>query len=338
MKKKILFYIRIIFTVLLAGFALFKAGLLHEEGRSKFISLMSNVKWFYVIASVIIMFVLNFSSSVKWYMLLTSKKIKIRLWRIYAYYNIGKFFNLILPTSMGGDVVRIFQLGQYIENKQLAAASVIVERFTGLIVLMIMAVLAVIINQKEFNQLWLSIALTLGSIGLGVIIWIVLNNSFYNFLYEKVGLKIKVVGKVLSKLNKIRLTIIEFKSDNRAMVWAIINSIIFQFLAVINVWISSKAFNDELNFLTSLIAVPVILFIMNIPFSIGGIGLMEFGYVFTLSLFGISPELAVSTALLIRIKGIFDALLGGVFYLSLNKNRSLVKEIKNEQKLNLKNN
>jgi uncharacterized protein (TIRG00374 family) len=261
-------------------------------------------------------------------MLLLSKKIKINLWRIYAYYSIGRFFNLILPTSMGGDVVRIFQLAKYTGDKNTSAASVIVERFTGLIVLMLTAILAVIVNQKVFNQMWLSVALTVASIGLGIIVWIVLDGRVFSLLHEKLGLRIKIIGKILNKLNKIRLTILEFKANKNAMFWAIINSVIFQFLAIINVWITSKAFSDELGFLTCLIAVPVILFIMNIPFSIGGIGLMEFGYVYTLSLFGISPSLAISTALLIRAKGIIDALIGGMLFAFLDKDRSLIQEIK----------
>lgn len=326
MKRNIGFFLRIIGTIFLAGIASYKAGLLDEAGREKFVSLLVNVRWFFVVASVLIMFVLNLSSSVKWYMLLLSKKVRVSLWRIYAYYSIGRFFNLILPTSMGGDVVRIFQLSKYTGDKNNSAASVIVERFTGLIVLMLMAILAVIINQRIFNQIWLSVALTIASIGLGIIVWIVLDDRVYSFLNNRLGLRIKIIDNILNKLNKIRLTVIEFKSDNNAMLWAIVNSVIFQLLAIINVWITSKAFSDELGFLTCLIAVPVILFIMNIPFSIGGIGLMEFGYVYTFSLFGISPTLAISTALLIRAKGILDALFGGLLYIILDRDKLMVKK------------
>ncbi len=49
---------------------------------------------------------------------------------------------------MGGDVVRIFQLGKYTGKKHTAAASVIVERFTGLMTLMLFAIIAVVINIK----------------------------------------------------------------------------------------------------------------------------------------------------------------------------------------------
>lgn len=332
MKNKFLSnFIKITFTVALAIYAFYKSGLFDADGQEKFLGLLSNVRVGYLIFSILLAFFLNLSSAIKWNMLLNSRGVFVKLWRIYAFYSIGKFFNLILPTSLGGDVVRIYQLGQYTGKKHTAAASVIVERFSGLIVLMIMAVIAVIINIKVFNQVWLSIALLSGSIFLGIIVWIIFSQSVFDFFYNIIGRKIKIVGKIFNKIQKIRQMIIEFKSDKKAMVWALINSLIFQLLAVVNVWISAKAFNDELSFITSLIAVPVILFIMNIPFSIGGIGLMEFGYVFTLPLFGISTALSISTALLIRFKSILDALIGGIFYLFLKNNKSIVDEISKEQ-------
>lgn len=327
MKKKINFLIRIIVTIMLISFASYKADLLNEAGREKFLNLMTNIRWGYVILSFGLMFVLNFVSSVKWNMLLSSRKIIVKIWRIYAYYNIGKFFSLILPTSMGGDVVRVFKLGKYTGKKHSAAASVIIERFTGLLVLLLFTIVAVVVNLKIFNQIWLSFALIIASFALGLVIWIVVDSRVFIF-FDKTFSKFKLIAKIFLKIEKIRKTLVEFKSNSKAMYWAIFFSIIFQILAVINVWVSAKAFSDELDFITCLVAVPVIMFITNIPFSIGGIGLMEFGYVYTLSLFGISPSLAISTALLIRAKGIIDALIGGMLFAFLDKDRSLVQEIK----------
>ena len=326
MKKKLSNIIRFFFTLALFLFAFYKAGLLNENGREKFLSLLSNVRWEFVIFAVLLSFVLNLSSSIKWSMLLKSRNINVKLWRIYAYYNIGKFFNLILPTSMGGDVVRIFQLGKYTEKKHSAAASVIVERFTGLVTLIIMAIGAVVINIKLFNELWLTASLGIGAIGLAIIAWLILDERPFKYFRNLLSRRSKIFEKIFTKLDKIRQPVLEYSSNKKAITWALINSLIFQLLAVINVWISSLAFGDDLSFYSCLIAVPVILFIMNIPISIGGIGLMEFGYVFTLSYFGASPSLAISTALLIRTKLIFDASLGGLWYFFLNKEKSPIKK------------
>lgn len=310
--------IRIVVTLLLVGMALHQAGLLNEEGRKTFYILLDNTNYYFVGLSFLLTFLLNLASAIKWKMLLVSKKIHVSLARVYAYYNIGKFFNLILPTSMGGDVVRIFQLGNYTGDKHTAAASVIVERFTGLVTLLLFALLAVIINLSLFQQLWLTVSLGAGCLALIIVTWLVFSQTAFTALKRFSSNRHRVVDNLVSKVEKIRKPVMEFKDDRKAMHWALLNSVIFQFLAVVNVWISALAFSNEIDFMTCLLAVPVILFIMNIPFSIGGIGLMEFGFVFTFSLFLVSPPLALSTALLIRAKGIIDSLLGGILYLYLN--------------------
>lgn len=330
-KKSISFFIRLIFTLGLIYYAFYKSGLFDESGRGQFINLLSDVRWVYVVISVLLSFVLNLSSAVKWFMLLLSKNIKVSLWRIYAYYAIGKFFNLILPTSMGGDVVRIFQLGNYTGRKHTAAASVIVERFTGMLTLILMAFGAVIINIKLFNEIWLTASLGLGILALIIIAWLILSKKPFDFIQNRLGSRIKILRKISSKLDKIRQPVLEFSSDKKAMTWAVINSIIFQLLAVINVWVSALSFSNELTLISCLVAVPIILFIMNIPISIGGIGLMEFGYVFTLTFFGASPALAISTALLLRGKSILDGLIGGIWYIALNnKEKSSIRELSSQ--------
>jgi len=129
-KKKIFSLFKWLLTLALIIFAFMKAGLFDEAGREKFYETLKDVRVEFVVLSVLILFILNLSSSIKWYMLLKSRHIQIELWRVYAFYNIGRFFNLILPTSLGGDVVRIYQLGKFTGKNHTAAASVIVERFT----------------------------------------------------------------------------------------------------------------------------------------------------------------------------------------------------------------
>lgn len=333
MKRKILSLIKWIFTFALIAFAFNKAGLFNEAGRDKFLLMLKDVKIIFIMLSVLILFILNLSSAIKWYMLLKSRGTVIELWRVYAFYNIGRFFNLILPTSLGGDVVRIYQLGKFTGKNHTAAASVIVERFTGMLTLMIVAAIAVILNLKLFNQAWLSIALLCGIALMASLAWLIFDENSVQIFRKIFGSKIKIVTKIFAKIDKLRKPIFEFKNDRNAMVWAIINSLIFQLLAVINVWLTALAFGNELTFLSLLVAVPVILFIMNIPFSIGGIGLMEFAYVFTLPLFGASASLALSTVLLIRAKSILDSIFGGIFYLLLNKQKVSVREMKADSKI-----
>lgn len=267
-------------------------------------------------------FVLNLSSAIKWKMVLDTSGLKVSLWRNYAYYNIGKFFNLVLPTSMGGDVVRVLLMGNFTGKKHTAAASVIVERFTGLMALLFFATVAVILNIRSYNHTWLSLSLMTGILALVSVAWLVLSDKAYFFITSYLQNKNRFISLFISKVEKIRKPVLDYSNNWNTIAWALFNSVIFQLLAIFNVWFSSLAFGSEISLATCFVAVPVIMFIMNIPFSIGGLGLMEFGYVFTFSLFSVPTSLALSTALLIRSKGIVDCIIGGVLNLFMNNSKT----------------
>src|SRR5262245_48683474 len=61
-----------------------------------------------------------------------------------GYYFIGMFFNLMLPTSVGGDVVRACYLDDRSGRKLAAFVSVFVDRCSGLLVLLSLACAAVL--------------------------------------------------------------------------------------------------------------------------------------------------------------------------------------------------
>jgi uncharacterized protein (TIRG00374 family) len=327
MKKKVTILLRILFTLLLCGYVLYKAGIFQDSGKEKFLELLAGTDYRWVLLSLGVTVVLNFLSALKWRMLLQSRGSLVGLCRLYIFYNIGKFFNLILPTSMGGDVVRVYLLGEYIQKKPQAAASVIVERFTGLISMLVFALIAMLLNLDKFNQKWLFLALFVCILIAAGILWYAMNTERKQVSSPFSG-KTGVLQKILKKIALIRNAIREYADDRNALIVAMLNSFAFQFGAVINVWVSARVFSDELSFFLCLITVPVIMFIMNLPFSIGGIGLMEFGYLFVFSLFNVSPALAVSIAMFIRIKIILDAFVGGLFYITGHKGESLIQKIR----------
>jgi len=81
------------------------------------------------------------------------------------------------------------------------------------------------------------------------------------------------------------------------------------------VYVTALAFSAEVRFSELLVAVPLIMFIMNLPISIGGIGLMEFAFIFIFDISGYSSALALSTALLMRFKSFLTLGLEGCFIL-----------------------
>ena len=329
-KKSGLRFLQIIVTTALLVYVFQKAGLLTVDGWQKLLTTFSNANLYLVLLSVVLLPLMDLSSSFKWYLLSRACDFSVSLWRLYAYYIVGRFFSLVLPSSIGGDVVRVHELGRHTGRYADSAAIVFVERFSGLAVLVMLAVVAVAVNLRTFDMPWLTLSLAIGAIGVGFVCWVIIDHRPYNFVSKVAGERLPLVSLVLNKIGKLRSAILVFREKPEALWIAIVNSLIFYFLAILNVWVSTLAFDDSVKFSTMFVAVPVIMFIMNLPFSIGGIGLTEFAYSFTFGLFGIAPSVALSTIVLMRIKTLLAAGLGSLIYPLVSDGMASPKELSRE--------
>jgi uncharacterized protein (TIRG00374 family) len=261
-------------------------------------------------------------------MLLLSRNVKISLWRIWAYYLIGQFYNLILPTSMGGDVFRMHELRRYTGRGAEAVASVFVERFTGMVMLVVLALGAIFVNLNQFNRFLINFSLAAFSGVVIIIGWMILDQGPLNFIQAHFSRSLPFLTPIFEKIGRFQAAVQEYRNDGYALMWAFINSAIFYLLAILNVWLSAKAFDPDISIKAALIATPVILLLMNLPISIGGIGLMEFAFTFTFDLIGVGSALGFSTALVIRGKLFMDAGIGAVCLPLVARGSSIKEDIK----------
>ncbi|MCI5147657.1 MAG: UPF0104 family protein, partial [Candidatus Electrothrix sp. AR3] len=224
-------------------------------------------------------------------------------------------FNLFLPTSVGGDVVRVWELGRHSGRTYDALASVFVERLSGMVTLALISILAVLLELHRYNLPILNGSLLFLSAVILVIIWLVLDSRILPLLSRLLGHHFVPIVQMLEKLERVQQAIQEYKDDHLVLVQVLAISCLFYFLAVVNVWISALAFMSEVTFASMLLAVPAIMLVMNLPISIGGIGLMEAAFALLFPLFGYTATLALSTALLMRFKTILYGVAGGFLHL-----------------------
>lgn len=313
---------RIFACAALIVIVMYRADILSEDGRERFWSILTQASIFFLILSVVIGPFIHLVSSAKWYMLVRTHRMKVGFFRLFAYYMVGQFYNLVLPTSVGGDVVRGYELGRYTGQKIDAMASVFVERYTGIIVLVVLSAFAIVLNLKIFNVPLITISLGLFALALGLISWGVFDRRPFRILQALLAGRSVLMQNIFLKMEQMQDAIDRYKYDKSALTWAFINSFIFYFLAIVNMYITARVFAPHIDFQGIVIATPVIMLIMNIPVSIGNFGLLEFAYTFTFELLGYGPALGLSTALLMRVKSILDGGLGGLlhpFYSTYNR-------------------
>jgi uncharacterized protein (TIRG00374 family) len=84
----------------------------------------------------------------RWGALVWSVGIQVSWWRLVDLFFVGSFFNLFLPTGLGGDAVKMYELSHDDGKTAEAISSVVVDRFVGLFVLFALAVLALMGGYK----------------------------------------------------------------------------------------------------------------------------------------------------------------------------------------------
>jgi glycosyltransferase 2 family protein len=302
------------FAIGLLLLSLHLAGLTDPQGRQELWVMLRTANPGLVLLAFVFIPVIELVNSTKWLCLCRDAGFSVSLSKLFAYNMISQFFSLILPGSVGGDVMRVHLLARGTGRYPEAAAVVSIERITGLLVLIALTVLC---------AAWLSITRDLGWIPLGAaaaaVISVVGVTAFVRVdlaswarAYEarSRGWLARVLGIAASLLDAMA----GMSRRPRTMAIAFLNSLVFYGFAVANGWIGVRVFDPDASLAGVALAVPLIMFLMNIPVSIGGIGVMELAHVFVLGAVGIDPAVALSAAVLLRFKSLTAAAAGWIFY------------------------
>ena len=135
------------------------AYLFFTTDKEKFVSALSSFNYNYI-PLIILLLILNYVvSSFRWKTLIlneNSEKVSVKY--LTSLYFVGSFFNNFMPTSIGGDVYKVFKLGQKIEDNADAFTATFMERFTGVIALVLISYCGLLMDFNTWvNLLPLSI-------------------------------------------------------------------------------------------------------------------------------------------------------------------------------------
>lgn len=312
MKKSYYKILQILITILLVILVSYQAGLWSTSGRDVFAKMLINANLTLLIVAVVFGVIVNLLSAFKWYLLCRSQQLNAGFWRVFVYYVIGQFYNMFLPTSVGGDVVRSYQLGKFTGRQSDSLASVFVERYTGVLTLLLVAAIAMLTQISRLDSRLVIFCIVFFAIVLSFVTWFVVDPRPYQWMKMQALARWTRLQGVFSKLDRLVLSIDAYRHQPFVLAVAFLNSVLFYLVAVMNVYLCALVFNLNVLFLDVLIATPIIMLIMNIPLSFGNIGFMELGYSTMFALMGYGPELGLSIAILMRFKSLFDALIGGI--------------------------
>ena len=313
-KKETLYKVlRIVISISLIVFLLSRANLPELVAVLK----SANVWWFLV--ALLVEFIRVLISSYRWQILLSAKKIHNSLGSLISFYMVGYFFNMLLPTVWGGDVVRTYELAKYSERAADSIASVLVERTLDLVGLFVICwVSLAVFGLKRFEGT--NILPIISGLSMTVLFLVVL--LFNRRLMEK----LISLGRIIkwwdteAKLRGTYDSLLELALYRRSLGTAFGVSLIYQFVGIISAFLISQALGLGVPFSFFLVVMPIIWVIMMIPISIAGLGVRESAFVFFFAQHGVPTESALLLSLLFFSLTLVLALVGGSIY-GLGKHR-----------------
>jgi hypothetical protein len=282
MKGKKLFplLLRIVVSIALIGY--FLLILTQKQGGlatafHKLLSAFADASLQWLLPALLLHLVGYSLISLRWKILLKAQAVEARFAQLFLFYFMAAFFNLVLPSTIGGDAVRAVESRTLTGSTAKSAMVVIIERLTGLLALILIAAAALALRLSERSGRVQFIWLFLGLGILGFFLLTVL-------AHPRLGPKIL---KGLLKLLPIRLRPTVERAYEAVAVYyrrpgilllSLAISLLFQFNMVVYYYLIALALGQQPLFLDFMLFIPVMIFLLMVVPAINGLGVRTAGF------------------------------------------------------------
>lgn len=240
-------------------------------------------------------------SAAKWHLLARANRSALPYPDSVRVYLIGCFYNHLLPSNVGGDVVRGYIAGRRTGRLHAAFASVLTERATGFFVLLMGVWLTIPLSRPELGG---TLPVFLLVTSAAVLVWpVLLSRTAGRFVLRLRRTRFRALGRFIHAIRA-------YRHRPTTLVVSLAMSLVFYAGTILDVYLSAHAFGAPLTLAAAALTTPLILLAAALPLSIGGLGLLEGACVVLLGAYGISAEVALAAALLMRAKNVGLGLVG----------------------------
>ncbi len=274
-------------------------------------------------------------SALKWGVLLRAAGISLPIGRLLSIQWMAEFFNNFLPAQVGGDVMRGYAVAVDTKRTADAAASVLIDRFIGLMVFMLFAALAsnaVLIWGKPDGQpfspegaLFMRFAAfgsMMAALALLVVVATLLSRRLKR-LMERLLRVLPFSDRVLPLWYKLAAAFDVYREHPGALVLTAMGSTAIVILTSLNIWLIAWAIQpDSISLLEVLVINPIIVFaLIVVPLSPGGLGVRQVSFAGLFLFMGAGYELGTAVGLLQQFIGYVVSIPGGILWARGNHRR-----------------
>ena len=246
-------------------------------------------------------------SAVRWQKVLEALDIPSRLPRLVSYNLAGQFVSNVLPTTIGGDVLRVSRLSRDTGETPGTFASVVLERLTGWLVLPVITIIGFIVNpglRHLGTATRVALALAFCTLVLLVAVLAAAASSRVGGRFAARADWRRFAGAVHLGLNRLR-------QHPGAAANVLAAGFAYQITLVLAAVAAAQSLGLRAAGLTALLAFfPAVLIAQVLPISMAGLGVREGAFVLFLGPLGVAKEEAIALGLLLYLLNVAVGLLG----------------------------
>ncbi len=305
---------KILFTIKILVSAVLIYWILSGTNFKEVLKSIRNTNFLLLSFAFSLHFIGFFLSATRWKLLLRAQGTEAKTSYLIGSSIVSKFFNNLLPSTIGGDAMRAYDSYRIGKSKSGAVVVIFVDRFLGLFMLLFFALVAFFIVEEVVSGgihlfLWIMAGLLL-FICIG---WFIFSPP--KKLTESVNnMNIPFSSKFQRIVKKMREAFWAFRGKKKVLLKALGLSLLLHANVIIYYFLISSALNLSIPFYNFFLIIPLSLFIMMLPITINGIGLRENTFYFFFSTFAITRAEAIAFAWVEYGIIIILGILGGIVY------------------------
>jgi hypothetical protein len=252
-------------------------------------------------------------STLRWQRLLLAEGIRLPLWRLTLVYFEGAFFNLFLPTLIGGDIVRGYAIYRITRGHDASIASILVDRLSGFAALVSIALIALGAAYGRIRDPQVAFMILAVAAAFSALIAVLLHHG----MKERAAGLLGLVGlhRFQAGLQGLVEALQRYRGHRRALTQAIVLSALLQALVIVVYYWIGAGLKLGLPIAYFFLYVPLITVLAMLPVSVAGLGVREGGAVYFFGKVGVDTAAALTMSLAWFSITLVVSSLGGLAFL-----------------------
>lgn len=289
MKKNLKNIIKLFITLGFLAWVIFKVDWM-EVGLY-----LGRIKWWQIVIYLVLVIIGIVISAYKWKLLAKHKGLNFSLMELFKFYLTGTFINNFMPSFIGGDTYRAYEIGKPEKKYAEAGSSVMMDRITGFVGGSILAFIFALFNLENIFKSKILVSFY------ALLILSFVFDIFIARLRHSTYLKEKLGRWIPEKIKSLLSELGSYNNDSGILTKSTVWGAIFAFVGVaIPNYILFRSLGIDIGIMDYLSTIFIISIISAIPISINNIGLKEWAYVTFFGIYGVSSASVVSVAILSR--------------------------------------